>query len=139
MLATSQLIQFDSSFVAEVLCSPSSHSHAEVPPPQSSKSSQPEAHASDDDDDEEYTEGQFVIVKYEEKPYVGQIVEILSKNELKVNCMEQKGSQNAFVWPQRRDCICFNRNEIVCSLEQPEQCKRFVMLSKCDWLIFNDA
>lgn len=67
-------LQFDSNSPAEVLCSQSSDSHAEVPPPQSSKSSlitQAEADFTekDDDDNEKYTEGQFVIVKYEERSY----------------------------------------------------------------------
>lgn len=70
---------------------------------------------------------------------MGQIVEILSENELKVNCMKQKGCQNAFVWPHRQDCIYYNQNEIICSLKQPQQSRRFSMLLKYDWLMFNEA
>ena len=50
-----------------------------------------EAQAEDTDtSSDDYTQGQFVIIKYEGKPYVGQIVAI-NKEGLEINCMNQIG------------------------------------------------
>ena len=52
-----------------------------------------EAQAEDSDtSSDEYTPGQFVIIKYEGKPYVGQIVTI-NKEGLEINCMNQIGKK----------------------------------------------
>lgn len=48
-------------------------------------------------------EGQFIIVKYDDKPYIGQIMGIHGAGELQVNCMQQLGKKKAFVWPKKTD------------------------------------
>ncbi|XP_056121611.1 uncharacterized protein LOC130100257 [Rhinichthys klamathensis goyatoka] len=97
-----------------------------------------EAQAEDSDtiSNEGYTEGQFVLIKYEGKPNVGQIVAI-SMEGLQVNCIIHRGDKNSFVWPNRRDCIYYQDQEIVCGLSQPQQGSRFATLSKFDWLMYN--
>ena len=71
-----------------------------------------EAQAEDTDTSSEgYTAGQFVLIKYEGKLYVGQIVDI-SMEGLQVNCMKQHGDKNGFVWPNRRDCIYYQDHEV---------------------------
>ena len=97
-----------------------------------------EAQAEDSDtSSDEYTQGQFVIIKYEGKPYVGQIVTI-NKEGLEINCMNQLGKmKNGFVWPKGRDCIFYKEQEVVCGIAEPQQGKRFATLTKCDWLMYN--
>ncbi|XP_026095669.1 uncharacterized protein LOC113067463 isoform X1 [Carassius auratus] len=85
---------------------------------------------------EGYTQGQFVLIKYEGKPYVRQIVAI-SMEGLQMNCMKQRGDKNGFVWPNRRDCIYYQDQEVVCGLSQPQQGSRYATLSKYDWLMYN--
>jgi len=90
-----------------------------------------QAEDSDTISNEGYMEGQFVLIKYEGKPYVGQIVAI-SMEGLQVNCMKQRGDKNDFVWPNRRDCIYYQDQEVVCGLSQPQQGRRFATLSTFD-------
>ena len=44
--------------------------------------------------------GKFIIVKYDEKQYVGQVLNIQGE-EIQVNCMVQHGKKNAFQWPDK--------------------------------------
>ena len=44
--------------------------------------------------------GKFIIVKYDEKQYVGQVLNIQGE-EIQVNCMVQYGKKNAFQWPDK--------------------------------------
>ena len=97
-----------------------------------------QAENTDTTSDEEYTEGQFVLIKYEGKPYVGQIVDI-SMEGLQVNCMKQLGDKNDFVWPNRRDCIYYQDQEVVCGISRPQQGSRFATLSKFDWLMYYEV
>ena len=83
-------------------------------------------------------EGQFVIVKYDAKPYVVQIMGISGK-QLQVNCMKQVGNKNAFVWPNKSDCIFYHPSEIACGISEPKPCSRFATLLKYDWLTYNEV
>lgn len=60
-----------------------------------------EAECTDSDDDTSYTVGKFVIVNYDDRPYVGQIMKICH-NEAEINCMKQVGDKNNFIWPNTR-------------------------------------
>lgn len=61
---------------------------------------------SDDSCEEEdkCTEGKFVIIQYDGKPYVGQIM-VIHGDEIQVNCMTQKCEKNSFLWSEKPDCI----------------------------------
>lgn len=43
--------------------------------------------------EDKYTEGKFVIVEYDGKPYVGQIT-VVHRHEIQIKCMIQKGGKN---------------------------------------------
>lgn len=85
--------------------------------------------------EDEYTVGKFVVVEYESKPYVGQIVEI-DGEELKINCMVQK-SGNSFVWPQKPDCIYYSRQDVCGVISEPEPMRRYARVKDVDWLMFS--
>lgn len=66
-----------------------------------------EAECTDSDDDTSYTVGKFVIVNYDDRPYVGQIMKICH-NEAEINFMKQVGDNNNFIWPNKPDCIFYS-------------------------------
>ena len=103
-----------------------------------SRASIGEAQAEDTDaSSDDYTQGQCVIVKYEGKPYVGQIV-VINKEGLEINCMNQIGKmKNGFVWPKSRDCIFYEEQDVVCGIAKPQQGSRFATLTNLDWLMYN--
>ena len=47
--------------------------------------------------------GKFVIVTYDELPYVGQVLEVVGE-EVQVSSMQQSGENNVFMWPQTQRC-----------------------------------
>ena len=52
-----------------------------------------QASAQDDD-----LNGKFILVKYEGRPFVGQVLQVIG-DEIEVNCMQQLGRKNVFIWP----------------------------------------
>ncbi len=50
--------------------------------------------------------GKFVIVTYDELPYVGQVLQVVGE-EVQVTSMRQSGENNLFVWPQVPDIIYY--------------------------------
>lgn len=63
--------------------------------------------------------GKFVIVIYDEKPYVGQVLEVVGE-EVQVNCMLQSGDKNLFMWPQTVDLISYYRKDVHAVISEPE-------------------
>lgn len=88
------------------------------------------------DDDTSYTMGKFVIVNYDDRPYVGQVTKICH-NEVEINCMKQVGDKNIFIWPDKSDCIFYSCNQIACTISEPEPLHRSAKLSNIDWMKFN--
>ena len=71
-----------------------------------------EAQAEDSDtSSDEYTPGQFVIIKYEGKPYVGQIVTI-NKEGLEINCMNQIGKKWFFSGQRGETAFSMKRRKL---------------------------
>lgn len=120
-------------------CAQSSYSSPGEPQAQSEDPSSVQADLQTSSDEEELTDGQFVIVKYDGKPYVGQIKGVNDEVGMQVNCMKQRGNKNAFVWPNTADCIFYHRSQIVCGISAPKQFRRFFTLNKYDWLMYNEV
>lgn len=95
-----------------------------------------EVEFTDSDDGTSYTVGKFVIVKYDDRPYVGQIIKMCNK-EAEINCMKQVGDKNVFIWPDKPDCIYYSCDQIACTISEPEPFRRSAKLSRIDWLAFN--
>lgn len=96
---------------------------------------QPESPSSGEEEeeelDDEYTVGKFVIVRYDKKPFVGQITQ-LNAEHIEVNCMEQIGGKNIFKWPARRDCIMYSKHQLVSVISEPEPHQHAAQLTKYD-------
>ena len=91
----------------------------------------------DEDDDQDVLEvGKFIIVKYDEKRYVGQISDIQGE-DIQVNCMVQHGQKNTFQWPDKDDSIYYSRTNIIGGISEPEPCGRVAKLAQLDWIMFN--
>jgi len=74
----------------------------------------------DDEGDQDVLEvGKFIIVKYDEKRYVGQISDIQGE-DIQVNCMVQHGQKNTFQWPDKDDRIYYSRTNIIGGISEPE-------------------
>lgn len=83
--------------------------------------------------------GKFVIVIYDEKPYVGQVLEVVGE-EVQVNCMLQSGDKNLFVWPQTVDLIFYYRKDVHAVISEPEPAtSRFSKLTLQDWVKFRNT
>ena len=80
--------------------------------------------------------GKFIIVKYDEKQYVGQVLNIQGE-EIQVNCMVQHGKENAFQWPDKEYSIYYSQSDIIGTISEPEPYGRVAILTKLDWLMFN--
>ena len=65
--------------------------------------------------------GRFVIVTYDELPYVGQVLKVVEE-ELHISCMRQSGDKNLFLWPQTLDVTFYLRKD------------RLGNVQKCLWL-----
>ncbi|KAK1906770.1 Protein U3, partial [Dissostichus eleginoides] len=77
--------------------------------------------------------GKFVIVPYDELPYVGQVLKVVGE-ELQVSCMRQSGDKNLFMWPQTPDVIFYFRKDIHAAISEPEPAtSRFSKLTCQDW------
>ena len=63
--------------------------------------------------------GKFVIVRYEEQPFVGQVLQVFDE-ELEVSCMQQLGSKNAFTWPHPADVTFYYHTDVLKIISEPE-------------------
>ena len=90
----------------------------------------------DEDQQDVLKVGQFIIVKYDDKKYVGQIWNI-HEDGIQVNCMAQHGQKNVFQWPAKEDSIYYSRGDIIGAISEPEPCGRAAKLTNIDWLMFN--
>lgn len=106
--------------------------------PKKIKETNPDSFIADEDDREEYSVGKFVIVSYDNKPFVGQITK-LHADSIEVNCMVQHGKRNVFKWPDNPDCIFYPRDQIISIISKPEPHQRAAQLTKYDWLLFNEV
>ncbi|KAL3045390.1 hypothetical protein OYC64_013626 [Pagothenia borchgrevinki] len=104
----------------------SSNANSDHLQPDSIQKTYAESPSTDVEKNEEYTVGQFVIVSYDNKLFVGQI-----------NCMVQHGKRNVFKWPNKPDCIFYHREQIASVISEPEP-NRAAQLTKYDWLLFNE-
>ncbi|KAK1875721.1 Isopentenyl phosphate kinase [Dissostichus eleginoides] len=83
--------------------------------------------------------GKFVIVPYDELPYVGQVLKVVGE-ELQVSCMRQSGDKNLFMWPQTPDVIFYFRKDIHAAISDPEPAtSRFSKLTCQDWVKFRNT
>lgn len=64
------------------------------------------------DQDQVFEVGKFIIVKYDEKRYVGQVLNIQGE-ETQANCMVQHRNKNAFQWPDKEDTIYYSWSDII--------------------------
>lgn len=71
-----------------------------------------EAECTDSDDDSSHTVGKLVIVNYNDRLYVAQIMKICY-NEAEINCMKQAGDKNIFIWLNNPYCIFYSCDQIV--------------------------
>ena len=53
-------------------------------------------------DQDVFEVGKSIIVKYDEKRYVGQVLNIQGE-KIQGNCMVQHGKKNPFQWPDKED------------------------------------
>lgn len=63
--------------------------------------------------------GRFVIVKYDNKLFVGQVTK-LHFNNVEVNCMVQHEERNMFTWPLEPDSIFYSTDKIGSAISEPE-------------------
>ncbi|CAL8380038.1 unnamed protein product [Gadus morhua 'NCC'] len=80
--------------------------------------------------------GKFIILKYDEKQYVGKVLNIQGE-EIQANCTVQHGKKNAFRWPDKEDSIHYSRSDIIGTISEPEPYDRVAKLTKLDWLMYN--
>lgn len=63
--------------------------------------------------------GKMVIVKYDEKPFVGQVQKVVGE-EIEVSCMRQMGKKNTFTWPEVSDVIFYFQSDVKAIISEPE-------------------
>ncbi|XP_063737744.1 uncharacterized protein LOC134863258 isoform X1 [Eleginops maclovinus] len=77
--------------------------------------------------------GKMVIVSYDKKPFVGQVLKVVGE-EVEVSCMQQSGTKNCFVWPQIRDVVFYFQTDVIAVISEPEpSTSRSSRLSLEDW------
>ena len=83
--------------------------------------------------------GKFVIVRYEEQPFVGQVLQVFDE-ELEVSCMQQLGSKNAFTWPHPADVTFYYHTDVLKIISEPEPLNsRHTRLNNANWDCFSRA
>ena len=83
--------------------------------------------------------GKFVIVTYDELPYIGQVLEVVGE-DVKVNAMRQTGNKNLFMWPQTPDAIFYLKKDVQSVISEPEPAtSRCSKLSSNDWEKFKNS
>ena len=65
----------------------------------------------------QYKVGMWVLVKYDEETYPGQVVEVESESTVKVNVMHRSGMY--FKWPEKEDSIFYEVGQIVRTIDPP--------------------
>lgn len=60
----------------------------------------------------DYETGDFVIVKYCETFYPGQILQVFGEKSAKVKTMEKKGL-TSFRWPDKEDYLTYKKEDII--------------------------
>jgi hypothetical protein len=75
-------------------------------------------------------EGDWVIVLYDDHPYVGCIIENREDEPL-VSVMYQRG-RNKFMWPSVKDVIPYPSEDVICKIMEPKK-QRLYSLNPQDW------
>lgn len=77
--------------------------------------------------------GKFILVKYENQPFVGQVLKVVG-NEIEVSCMQQSGGKNVFTWPHPPDIIFYYRGDVLEVISEPDILNaRRSKLNNKDW------
>ena len=74
---------------------------------------------SDSVEDQESKQGKFAIVRYEGKPFVGQIIQVVG-DEVEVSCMQQLARKNVFTWPHPPDILFYYESDVLHIISVPE-------------------
>ena len=83
--------------------------------------------------------GKFVIITYDELPYVGQVLKVVGE-DVQVSSMRQSDEKNVFMWPQIADIIFYNKKDVQAVISEPEPANsRYSQLSIQDWATFRTA
>ena len=63
--------------------------------------------------------GTYVVAKYDEKNYVGKVIEVDNEDALPyhITFMEQK--RQLFQWPSRKDALWCSKDSIKCAVAEP--------------------
>ncbi|KAK0145791.1 hypothetical protein N1851_015288 [Merluccius polli] len=72
---------------------------------------------SDSMEDQESKQGKFAIVRYEGKPFVGQIIQVVGDE---VGCMQQLARKNVFTWPHPPDNLFYYESDVLHIISEPE-------------------
>ncbi|XP_061582330.1 uncharacterized protein LOC133447623 [Cololabis saira] len=82
--------------------------------------------------------GRFVIVTYDELPYVGQVLKVVDE-ELQISCMQQSDDKNLFLWPKTPDVTFYLRKDVHSVISEPTRAtSRFSKLICQDWVTFRN-
>ena len=68
--------------------------------------------------------GQWVVVVTDINEYPGEVTSISDINGVKVNVMHRSGS--GWKWPQSKDMIFYDKNDIVCPPVAAGHCGQFI-------------
>ena len=71
------------------------------------------------EDGVESKQGKFALVRYEGKPFVGQIIRVVG-DELEISCMQQRASKNVFTWPHPPDIVFYYQSDVLNIISEPE-------------------
>lgn len=83
--------------------------------------------------------GKFVIVSYDEVPYVGQVLQDVGE-EVQVSTMQQSDGKNMFTWPRTPDVIFYYKKDVHAVISEPEPAtSRSSRLNIQDWERFTNA
>ena len=80
--------------------------------------------------------GQWVVVVYDINEYPRKVTSISDINGVKINIMHRSGS--GWKWPQSKDMIFYDKNDIVCIISSPVaagHCGQFIFLIEQLFLI----
>lgn len=56
--------------------------------------------------------GKFILVGYESKPFVGQVIRVVCE-EVEVYCMQQLCGKNAFTWPHPPALLFYHKSDVL--------------------------
>ena len=63
--------------------------------------------------------GKFILVRYESKPFVGQVIQVVGE-EVEVSCMQQLGEKNVFTWPHPPDILFYYESDVLHQISELE-------------------